>query len=374
MKIGSVCSGYEGLGLAVQEVMGGELAWVADNDPGASAILAHHFPLVPNHGDITKANWSAVEPVDLFTAGFPCTDVSLSGAQAGLRADTRSGVWNHCARAIDVLRPSLVLIENVRGLLSVGADSPVEPCPWCVGDQQEQPALRALGAVLGDLADLGFDAEWVGLPASDVGAPHERWREFILAWPAAEESHRAAWLQWRAAAPGQAEGGRARADARGRGGVPAAPASAGRLNLLPTPAARDWKSGQSNIMDRNGRPLNEVAVNMLGHVRIPDAQWIAADGTDYGPAIRRWEQVLGRPAPCPTEPGSRGNRRLSAKFAEWMMGLDDGHVTAVPGLDRNAQLHAIGNGVVSQQGAVAVRMLLERAGFPVEHLTSEAAA
>ena len=370
MKIGSVCSGYEGLGLAVQEVMGGELAWVADNDPGASAILAHHFPLVPNHGDITKANWSAVEPVDLFTAGFPCTDVSLSGAQAGLRADTRSGVWNHCARAIDVLRPSLVLIENVRGLLSVGADSPVEPCPWCVGDQQEQPALRALGAVLGDLADLGFDAEWVGLPASDdrIGAPHERWREFILAWPAAEDSHRAAWRQWRAAAPGQAEGGRARADARGRGGVPAAPASAGRLNLLPTPKASDGSHGGPNQRDSAG---NYYLCGLVGRL---DAQWIATDGTDYGPAIRRWEQVLGRPAPCPTEPGSRGNRRLSARFAEWMMGLDEGHVTAVPGLDRNAQLHAIGNGVVPQQGAVAVRLLLERAGFPLEHLASEAAA
>ena len=114
-------------------------------------------------------------------------------------------------------------------------------------------------------------------------------------------------------------------------------------------------------MEQNSRPLNEFAVNMLAHVRTPDAQWIAADGTDYGPAIRRWEQVLGRPAPCPTEPGSRGNRRLSAAFAEWMMGLPEGHVTAVPGLDRNAQLHAIGNGVVPQQAAMALRLLLERA-------------
>jgi DNA (cytosine-5)-methyltransferase 1 len=114
-------------------------------------------------------------------------------------------------------------------------------------------------------------------------------------------------------------------------------------------------------MDRNSRPLNEFAVNMLAGVRMPDAQWIATDGTDYGPAIRRWERATGRPAPCPTEPGSRGNRRLSAVFAEWMMGLPQGHVTAVPGLDRNAQLHAIGNGVVPQQAAAALRLLLERA-------------
>ena len=110
----------------------------------------------------------------------------------------------------------------------------------------------------------------------------------------------------------------------------------GRLNLLPTPAARDWKSGAFNLMDHNSRPLNEFAVNMLAGVRLNllptpkasdgphggpnqrdgagnyylpgqavrlDDQWVAADGTDYGPAIRRWEQVTGRPAPCPTEPG-----------------------------------------------------------------------
>ena len=117
-------------------------------------------------------------------------------------------------------------------------------------------------------------------------------------------------------------------------------------------------------MEQNSRPLNEFAVNMLGDVRTPDTQWSAADGAEYGPAIRHWEQSLGRPAPCPTEPGSRGNRRLSAAFAEWMMGLPEGHVTAVPGLDRNAQLHAIGNGVVPQQAAMALRLLLDRADIP----------
>ena len=113
-------------------------------------------------------------------------------------------------------------------------------------------------------------------------------------------------------------------------------------------------------MDRNSRPLNEYAVNMLAGVRSPDAQWIAVDGTDFRPAIRRWEYALGRPAPEPTEPGTRGNRRLSPRFTEWLMGLDDGHVTAVPGLDRNAQLHALGNGVVPQQAAAALRLLLAR--------------
>lgn len=359
MRIGSVCSGYEGLGRAIQDVIGGDLAWVADNDEGASAILAHRFPSVPNLGDITKTDWSAIEPPDVMCMGFPCTDVSLSGARAGLRAGTRSGVWSHCARAVGVLRPPLVVIENVRGLLSAGADSDVELCAWCMGEGGNEHPLRALGAVLGDPADLGFDAEWVGLPACDprIGAPHERWREFILAWPAAEDPYSAAWREWRTAAPGQAESRRTWADARGRGGVPAAPASVGRLNLLPTPKASDGSHGGPNQRDGAGNYyLSGQAVRL-------DAQWIAVDGTDYGPAIRRWEQMLGRPAPCPTELGIRGNRRLSAVFAEWMMGLDEGHVTAVPGLDRNAQLHAIGNGVVPAQAAMALRMLLDRAGI-----------
>lgn len=82
----------------------------------------------------------------------------------------------------------------------------------------------------------------------------------------------------------------------------------------------------------------------------------------YEPAIRRWESVLGRPAPRPTEPGRTGER-LSPAFVEWLMGLPDGWVTDVPGLSRNAQLKALGNGVVPQQAAMALRMLLGRTGM-----------
>jgi DNA (cytosine-5)-methyltransferase 1 len=82
----------------------------------------------------------------------------------------------------------------------------------------------------------------------------------------------------------------------------------------------------------------------------------------YLPAIVRWSHVTGRPAPPPTEPGRTGER-LSPAFVEWMQGVPDGWVTGVPGLSRNAQLKALGNGVVWQQAAMAVRLLLDRAGF-----------
>ncbi len=82
---------------------------------------------------------------------------------------------------------------------------------------------------------------------------------------------------------------------------------------------------------------------------------------DWGPyesAIRRWELILGRPAPYPTEPGKTGKPRLSPRFVEWMMGLPEGWVTADDlGLPRSAQLQALGNGVVPQQAAAALRTL-----------------
>ncbi|GAA4663484.1 hypothetical protein GCM10023214_65240 [Amycolatopsis dongchuanensis] len=84
------------------------------------------------------------------------------------------------------------------------------------------------------------------------------------------------------------------------------------------------------------------------------------DWGDYTTAIRRWELILGRPAPPPTEPGRTGRPRLSPRFVEWMMGLPDGFVTdPALGLPRNAQLRALGNGVVPQQAAHAITLLID---------------
>ncbi|KAB1983473.1 DNA cytosine methyltransferase [Streptomyces triticiradicis] len=221
------------------------------------------------------------------------------------------------------------------------------------------------------------------------------------------------------------------AAADGTGGPGTSPKRRGGMNLrtavtlLPTPAARDWKSGASNLIGTNSRPLNEVVVNLLptptasrygrnrsasqgassrpsieylvrdllptpkasdgphggpnqrdsaGNYYLPgqavrlDGQWMATNGTDYGPAIHRWEAVLGRPAPEPTEPGTKGNRRLSPAFVEWMMGADPGWVTSTNlGLSRSDQLKILGNGVVIHQAAHAYRALLAT-------LTAEAAS
>ena len=184
MRIGSLVSGAGGLDMAVEAVFGATTAWHCEVDPAASKVLAHRWPGVPNYGDITKVDWNTVEPVDVLCGGFPCQDVSIAGARAGITTGTRSGLWEEMAGAIAVLGPRIVVIENVRGLLSAEAYRDVEPDSTAVGDRPGRPVLRAAGAVLGDLADLGFDAEWGRLGASHVGAPHRRHRIFIVAWPA----------------------------------------------------------------------------------------------------------------------------------------------------------------------------------------------
>jgi len=132
---------------------------------------------------VSKVDFTQVEPVDILTGGFPCQDLSLAGKRAGLKEGTRSGLWSEFARAISELQPKKVIIENVRGLLSATASNPdLEYCSWCMGEAGDgEPVLRALGAVLGDLADLGFDAKWTGVRAADAGAPHNRFRIFIVA-------------------------------------------------------------------------------------------------------------------------------------------------------------------------------------------------
>lgn len=208
-SVGAMFAGYGGLELGLSLVLPTRLAWVAENENAPSAVLARHWPDVPNHGDVTAIDWTRVEPVDIITGGSPCQDLSTAGKRLGMRAGTRSGLWAAMCDAIDIIRPNLVVWENVRGALSAKADSAVEPCPICVGDRP-RVTLRALGRVLGDLAELGYDAAWCGLRAADVGAPHSRYRIFVLAWPTDTTSD-ARWL-------GNGDDGVAAADADRVGG------------------------------------------------------------------------------------------------------------------------------------------------------------
>lgn len=341
MKIGELCAGYTGLGMGVQAVLGGHIAWVADNDPGCEIILKHRFA-GPNLGDITSIEWEWEEPVDILTAGFPCQDVSCAGQRKGLRAGTRSGVWSHVARAIEELRPPLVVLENVRGLLSAYADSVMEPCPWCLGETGHEHSLRAAGAVLGDLARLGYVTVWRTVPASAAGAAHERNRVFFLAADPTGDRRPPEAERFTGSGSPEAVQGEAGGTARGV--------------RAPPGAGEERTDGDTELAGLEGFPWERLA----GAGRSPGqpaSRRGETDWGDYAPAIARWADVVGRPAPPPAVPG-RTRPRLSALFVEWMMGLPQGWVTDVPGLSRTQQLKALGNGVVPQQAALALTLLL----------------
>ena len=365
MRTGPLFSGYGGLDLAIHEVLGAETAWVSDIDKGAATVLAHRFPDVPNLGDITAIDWSTVEPVDIIAGGFPCQDISSAGKGAGMRPGTRSGLWSHMAYAISQLRPRLVVIENVRALTSASAHSDVEPCAWCVGDSPDG-VMRALGAVLADLADIGYDATWHGLRAADIGAPHGRFRVFVVAYPYGQQS------QGVGALPRLGR----RSDSRGD------------LQLLPTPVVNDMGDGKTlewwDDTDRmkvghgngngHGASLAIEAMRLLPTLRTENNENRQSEshaGTrgnfhglltgavqwgDYADAIHRWETIT-RPAPPPTTPGKNGPR-LNPAFSEWMMGVPAGWFTDIPGISRTQALKLAGNGVVPQQAAQALRIIL----------------
>lgn len=179
-----------GLDLAVEAVTGATPAWFVEFDEAPSKILAHHWPDVPNLHDVTKVDWSQVEPVDILTGGSPCQDLSAAGKRAGMTEGTRSNLWVNMREAIATIRPRLVVWENVLGALSAPAESESDNATTSNVEQgggllaaPRGGYLRALGRVLGDLTEIGYDAEWTTLRASDVGAPHHRARVFLIAWP-----------------------------------------------------------------------------------------------------------------------------------------------------------------------------------------------
>lgn len=158
-------SGIGGFSLGLEWAGGFETVAFCEIDKHARSVLAKNWPGVPCYDDVTtlsadRLRSDGVGGVDVITGGFPCQDLSYQGKGAGLDG-ARSGLFSQIIRLTGELRPQFVLMENVSALLD-----------------------RGLGRVLGDLAAVGYDAEWHCVPASYVGAPHERDRIWIVAYPA----------------------------------------------------------------------------------------------------------------------------------------------------------------------------------------------
>jgi len=169
MRVLDLFSGIGGFSLGLERTGGFETVAFCEIDPFCRRVLAKHWPHVRQFDDVTKLRGEDVGPVDVICGGFPCQDISSMGQRAGLTGE-RSGLWGDFARLIGELRPKFVIVENVAALLGLG-----------------------FGDVLGDLAALGYNAEWHCIPAGYVGAPHERDRVWIVAYSTEEsrfhESH-----------------------------------------------------------------------------------------------------------------------------------------------------------------------------------------
>ena len=144
-------------------------------DPYCRRVLAKHWPEVPQYDDVRSLTADRLRAdgisVDVICGGFPCQDISLAGKGTGIGGE-RSGLWSEFARLIGEIRPRYVLVENVAALLD-----------------------RGISDVLGDLAALGYDAEWSVVSACAVGFPHMRERVWIVAYPQSGRRQQRGWLQ-----------------------------------------------------------------------------------------------------------------------------------------------------------------------------------
>jgi len=303
MKVGSLCTGIAGLDLGLQ--MAGidtEPVFVSDIDEGANDWLAANMPDVPNLGDFTALD--ELPDVDIITAGFPCQPVSIAGKRQGIN-DER-WIFDDITRLVSRMgtRPVLFL-ENVPGLLTANGG-------------------HAMARVVHGLASIGYHITWGALPASAVGTPHRRNRWWGLAYPADAERVRVG------RSPGLDE----------TGGTPFRVVRRGSTIADTDNARRSEHRRPSSIRtEYDSAKRTCPAPRRFGR---------------YAEAVARWETILGRPAPDPTNDG-----RLNPAFVEWMMGYPEGWV--IDTLTRRTQsLHALGNAVVPQCAAQAFTQLAKR--------------
>ena len=154
-QILSLCSGYGGLDIAVEDFYGAQTAYYCEIEPACLEVLAGRFPTALNVGSLEELKTGTIE-ADIITAGYPCQPFSLAGKREGVFDDRH--LWPTIGQVISNVRPARVVLENVSGHLTSGGT-----------------------AVIGDLARMGYGVKWGTVRASEAGAPHQRKRLFIVA-------------------------------------------------------------------------------------------------------------------------------------------------------------------------------------------------
>lgn len=312
LRIGSLCTGYGGLDLAVEAYFNAETIWCAEFDKYASQVVQERFG-IPNHGNIKEIDWATLPEIDILTAGYPCQPFSHAGQRKG--TDDPRHIYPYIKEAISILRPRVVILENVRGHLSLG-----------------------LKDVLKDLAQIGYDARWQVVRASDVGAPHRRERIFIIATPQCTHTNRE-----RCALESN--------DCRAFGHQGQSQSQLSELEQTSIRHSNDCCIGQESCVCREfstqSSGTGETAINTISE-RKSSVRQVQKLG---------WESTARpnlhlQPVPNPLDQDGK----LNAKFVEYMMGLPNGWVTDLD-LSRAQQLKILGNGVVPQQAYYAIQYL-----------------
>ncbi len=379
LTYGSICTGYDGIGLGLRLAgLPVRPLWFAEVEPAMGEMLKREDPHVPNVGDVKAAPWHLAPHVRLMSSGDPCQSISIAGRQLG-KEDPRF-LWPWVRAAYKAARPDALFFENVANIVS-------------------HDDGRTLAERFEHLREDGYAVRWTVLGACAVGAPHHRHRWYALA---------ALWT-----GPGPVP---AAVRVGGNKAICGAPRSGGRF-LLPTPTARDgdgrgegdlayWTARLEERGRKNGMPLGAIA-NLLPSPRAADAARYGAErdraartgtggtlsdavgtllptptagdadrGTGsmgstgspvlgsaalahrwgkFADAVGMWERITGVPAPEPTEPGAKGAPRLAAALPEWMMGLRPGLLTEH--LSRADALKGAGNGCVPLAVAAAYHLL-----------------
>jgi DNA (cytosine-5)-methyltransferase 1 len=294
MKIGSLCTGYGGLDMAVEAYFNAKTVWCAEYDKHASKLIEQRFDF-PNHKDITMIDWHEVEPIDILTAGYPCQPFSIAGHRQGSN-DARH-LWPYIKKAISVLRPTWVVLENVRGHLSLGFKE-----------------------VLKDLAEIGYDARWQVVRASDVGAPHQRARLFVVAYPSS--------LRF---TPGNTFGS--------------------STSIATVKNDGHVAHAYSHACEESRRT---IACLCSESQRLRDGQNKGQAWHEYRFSLEMDRQEI---------PNTLDEDRLNPAFVEYMMGLPPGWVNDIDML-RSQKLKMLGNGVVPQQAYHAIKTICDTIHIP----------
>lgn len=301
MKIGSLCSGYGGLDMAVEAFYDAKTVWMSDIDKASSLVIDKRWGL-PNLGDLKTVDWENTESVDILTAGYPCQPFSTAGQRKG--ANDPRHLWPSIKEIISRIRPGIVILENVRGHLTLGFKE-----------------------VLKDLTEIGYDARWEIIRASDVGAPHRRERLFVLAKPSNSNSF-----------------GRHIREFRTEGNQGKSQSQSSECCEITT------NSDDSRRFRDTKRPSRGYKSSFIGNA-IDEHRSTNGETQELGSRLETPFNLSMRPTPNPLD-----QSKLNPKFVEYMMGLPEGWVTDLP-LSRAQIFRLLGNGVVPQQAYKAIETL-----------------